>query len=56
MHPLDRPVWASLTTHHAPYPKEMSWLARFARDVNLFASACDDTPASRRGVGEPGET
>jgi predicted GNAT family acetyltransferase len=42
---LDRPVWASLT--HAPRLAEGGDLAkRFRRDVNLFASAYDDSPAS----------
>src|SRR5258707_15839898 len=43
MHPLDRPVWASLTTHHAALSEGNELARRFARDVNLFASACDDT-------------
>jgi predicted GNAT family acetyltransferase len=44
MHPLDRPVWASLTTHHAPLSEGNALARRFARDVNLFASTRDDTP------------
>ena len=45
MNSLDRPVWASLT--HAPHLAEGGNLARrFRRDVNLFASACDDTASS----------
>ena len=43
MHPLDRPVWASLTTHHVPLSEGNELARRFARDVNLFASARDDT-------------
>lgn len=46
MHPLDRPVWASLTTHHAALSEGNELARRFVRDVNLFASALDDTPAS----------
>src|ERR1700730_13027196 len=46
MHPLDRPVWASLITNHASLSEGNAWAKRFARDVNLFASACDDTPAA----------
>ena len=46
MHPLDRPVWASLTTHHAALSEGNELARRFARDVNLFASTRDDTPAS----------
>lgn len=42
MNPLDRPVWASLT--HAPHLAEGDDFARrYRRDVNLFASACDDS-------------
>jgi hypothetical protein len=42
MNNLDRPVWASLV--HAPHLAEGSDLAkRFRRDVNVFASAFDDS-------------
>ncbi|HEY0341497.1 MAG TPA: GNAT family N-acetyltransferase [Steroidobacteraceae bacterium] len=44
MHPLDRPVWASLTTHHVSLSEGGERARRFARDVNLFASARDDSP------------
>lgn len=45
MNTLDRPVWAALT--HSPHLAEGGTLAkRFRRDVNLFASASDDSPAS----------
>jgi GNAT superfamily N-acetyltransferase len=44
MHPLDRPVWASLTTHHVALSEGSALARRFARDVNPLASACDDTP------------
>jgi predicted GNAT family acetyltransferase len=46
MHPLDRPVWASLIADHASLSEGNALARRFARDVNLFASACDDTPAA----------
>src|SRR5882724_7261842 len=46
MHPLERPVWASLTTHHAALSEGNELARRFVRDVNLFASTRDDTPAS----------
>jgi predicted GNAT family acetyltransferase len=46
LHPLDRPVWASLTTHHAALSEGNALARRFARDVNLFASTCADTPAA----------
>ncbi|CAG1014959.1 hypothetical protein BURC_00836 [Burkholderiaceae bacterium] len=45
MNDLDRPVWATLV--HSPQLGEGGDLAkRFRRDVNLFASARDDSPAS----------
>ncbi|MGB6309762.1 MAG: GNAT family N-acetyltransferase [Steroidobacteraceae bacterium] len=51
MNDLDRPVWASL--RHAPQLAEGGDLAkRFRRDVNLFASACDDSPASLAALRE----
>ena len=59
MYPLDRPVWASLTTQHASLSEGNTLARRFARDVNLFASACDDTPAAVAALAvlvQPGET
>lgn len=44
MHPLDRPVWASLTTHHSPLGEGNELARRFVPDVNLFASPVDETP------------
>jgi predicted GNAT family acetyltransferase len=46
MHSLDRPVWASLSTHHASLSEGDALARRFVRGVNLFASACDDSPAA----------
>jgi predicted GNAT family acetyltransferase len=46
MHPLDRPVWASLTTHHACLSEGNELARRFVRDVNLFASSREDTAAA----------
>ena len=46
MQPLDRPIWVSLTTHHASLSEGNASARRFARDVNLFASSRDDTPAA----------
>ena len=39
---LDRPVWASLSTAHAPFAVGGASARRYAPDVNLFGSACDD--------------
>jgi predicted GNAT family acetyltransferase len=44
MHPLDRPVWTSLTTYHVGLSEGNDQARRFARDINLFGSACDDSP------------
>jgi len=46
MHPLDRPVWASLTTHHAPLSEGNDLARRFVSDVNLFASSREESPAA----------
>lgn len=47
MDPLDRPVWASLTTYHADIAVGDAQARRYPDDVNLFASARDDEdPAS----------
>lgn len=57
-HPLDRPVWATLVSQ--PQLAEGSERAkRCRRDINLFASARDDEPASLAalaGLVHPGET
>jgi predicted GNAT family acetyltransferase len=51
MNSLDRPVWASLL--HAPHLAEGNDLAkRFRRDVNVFASAYDDSPSSLVALNE----
>lgn len=55
---LDRPVWASLAGHHAPTAVGDALARRFARDVNLFASARDDGPealAALAALLRPGE-
>jgi len=59
VHPLDRPVWWSLTTHHDALSQGNSLARRFVSDVNLFASTCDETPAAAAALAElvaPGET
>jgi predicted GNAT family acetyltransferase len=58
MHPLDRPVWASLITHHAALSEGNALARRFARDVNLFASSRDETAAALAALAdlvEPGD-
>lgn len=51
MNNLERPVWAALA--HSPHLAEGGDLAkRFRRDVNLFASARDDSPASLASLAE----
>jgi len=59
MHPLDRPVWSSLTTHHVGMSEGGGLARRFALDVNLFAAACDDSPeavAALASLVKPAET
>ena len=55
---LDRPVWASLTTHHAPLSQGNELARRFMPDVNLFASSKDESAQSLAALGAlvtPGE-
>lgn len=59
MQPLDRPVWSSLTTYHAPLSEGNSLARRFVPDVNLFISARDDSPeavAALAELVEPGQS
>lgn len=57
---LDRPVWASLTTFHAPIAVGDAQARRYPDNVNLFASARDDDdPAALAALGAllvPGRT
>lgn len=43
---LDRPVWESLASRHASLSEGGALAKRYQRDVNLFASARDDSPAA----------
>lgn len=43
---LDRPVWASLSTAHAPLSVGDALARRYTPDINRFASACDDSAAA----------
>jgi predicted GNAT family acetyltransferase len=55
---LDRPVWAALSTRHLALSVGGALARRYATDINLFASACDDTPAALTALTElvqPGE-
>jgi predicted GNAT family acetyltransferase len=40
---LDRPVWSSLTTGHAALSVGGALARRYAPEVNLFGSGCDDS-------------
>jgi len=58
MHPLDCPIWQSLTGTHARFALGGPLAKRFQRDVNLFATARDDSPealAALADLVEPGE-
>jgi len=58
MDSLDRPVWASLSTHHVALSVGGALARRYVPDVNLFASACDDSEAglaALAGLVRPGE-
>lgn len=47
MHPLDRPVWASLTTHLADWAAGGALTKRFQRDVSARAGLARPAVASR---------
>ena len=49
---LDRPVWAALSTRHLSLSVGGALARRYAPDVNLFASACDDTPPALRALAD----
>jgi hypothetical protein len=58
MHPLDRPVWASLTSFHASVSTGDALARRFNPEVNVFASARDDSPQALAALAQlvvPGE-
>jgi ribosomal protein S18 acetylase RimI-like enzyme len=58
MHPLDRPVWASLSTCHSDLSVGNALARRYLPDINLFASACADTGAGLEALAAlvgPGE-
>jgi predicted GNAT family acetyltransferase len=55
---LDRPVWASLSSRHAALSVGGTLARRYAPDVNLFASARDDTATALTALAalvRPGE-
>ena len=59
MHPLDFPIWASLTTHHTRLSEGNALARRFVRDVNLLAAARDDGPDAMQALASlaaPGES
>lgn len=58
MHPLDRPIWASLTTFHTSMAEGSALAMRYLPEVNLFASARDDGAQARAALASlvrPGE-
>lgn len=55
---LDRPAWAALSTRHLALSLGGALARRYAKDVNLFASARDDTAAALTALADlvlPGE-
>jgi predicted GNAT family acetyltransferase len=58
MSALDRPVWMSLSTSHSALSIGDARARRYAREVNLFASARDDTMQALTALADlvqPGE-
>ncbi len=43
-HPLDRPVWASLATHHEPFAAGGPLARRYRAEYNVFAGQVDESP------------
>ncbi len=59
MHVLDRPVWASLSSYHLPLSEGSALARRFLPDINIFASAREDSAEGLAALAElvaPGET
>lgn len=57
--PLDRPIWHSLTGHHAALALGDARAVRFRPDVNVFGEAADTSPealAALAGLIAPGGT
>lgn len=55
---LDRPIWSALTTRHLHLSLGGALARRYAKEVNLFASACDDSAAALSALTDlvqPGE-
>lgn len=55
---LDRPIWSALSTRHRHLSLGGELARRYVKDVNLFASACDDSPAALAALADlvqPGE-
>ncbi len=58
MHPLDRPVWASLSTFHAGLSAGNPLARRYLPQVNVFASGRDATAEAEAAIAalvRPGE-
>jgi predicted GNAT family acetyltransferase len=58
MEPLDRPVWASLSSLHAGLAQGDALAKRYLPEINRFASARDDSVASLAALAalvQPGE-
>ena len=58
LQPLDRPVWATLSTKHKSLSQGGALALRYEPDVNLFASAADDSPEALSALARlvsPGE-
>jgi predicted GNAT family acetyltransferase len=49
---LDRPIWAALSTRHLALSVGGALARRYLPEVNLFASACDDSPAALSALTE----
>jgi predicted GNAT family acetyltransferase len=50
-HPLDRPVWASLTTRHRAFAEGEAGAKRYQPSIVPFAASRDDSPDNLRDLG-----
>ncbi|NIM44009.1 MAG: GNAT family N-acetyltransferase [Hydrogenophaga sp.] len=58
-HPLDRPVWASLSGAHARLSRGSAFARRYLADVNRFAATPDEGPEALAALADllaPGES
>ncbi|MEQ1755100.1 MAG: GNAT family N-acetyltransferase [Micropepsaceae bacterium] len=51
-HPLDRPAWNALGSHHAKFAVSSKLARRYINEFGLFAAARDDSPESLQALSD----